>query len=60
MEKEEFFALLKGGETSRVAFKGNDLRPAKLAETLAALANSDGGTLILGIDPRLRCLVRSR
>ncbi len=54
MEKEAFFALLKGGETGRVAFKGNELRPAKLAETLAALANSDGGTLILGIAPRLR------
>jgi ATP-dependent DNA helicase RecG len=54
MERDDLFALLKGGETSRVVMKGADFRPAKLAETLAALANSDGGTLILGIDARLR------
>ena len=54
MEHEQFYALLKGGESNHVAFKGSDLRPAKLAETLAALANSDGGVLILGIDARLR------
>jgi len=54
LQQEEFFALLRAGESGRVAFKGNDLRPAKLAETLVALANSEGGTLILGIDPRLR------
>lgn len=54
MDREEFFALLKGGESSRVAFRTADLRPAKLAEILAALANSDGGTLVLGVDARLR------
>lgn len=54
MEREDFFAVLKSGETARVAMKGMELRPAKLAETLAALANTAGGVLVLGIDPRLR------
>jgi ATP-dependent DNA helicase RecG len=54
LDSEEFYSLLKTGESGSVAFKGNDLRPAKLAETLAALANTAGGTLILGIDARLR------
>ncbi len=54
MERDEFYDLLKAGEGARVAMKGNELRPAKLAETLAAMANSDGGTLVLGVDARLR------
>jgi ATP-dependent DNA helicase RecG len=54
MNHDEFVALLKSGENDRVAFKAADFRPAKLAEALAALANSEGGTLVLGIDPRLR------
>lgn len=54
MEREEFFSLLQAGESGRVALKGGELRPAKLAETLAAMANSEGGTLVLGIHPRLR------
>lgn len=54
MEREEFYSLLRAGESGRVAMKGSDLRPAKLAETLAAMANSDGGTLVLGVDARLR------
>jgi ATP-dependent DNA helicase RecG len=54
MDREDFYTLLKAGESVRLAMKGQELRPAKLAETLAALANSEGGALILGVDARLR------
>lgn len=35
-----------------VAFKAEGTTPARLAETLVALANADGGTLVVGVDPR--------
>jgi ATP-dependent DNA helicase RecG len=38
--------------TGQVVFHVESTPPAKLAETLVALANAGGGTLLLGVDPR--------
>jgi predicted HTH transcriptional regulator len=38
--------------TDHVAHKSEATTPARLAETLVALANASGGTLLVGIDPR--------
>jgi ATP-dependent DNA helicase RecG len=39
-------------QSEPVAFKAEATAPARLAETLVALANADGGTLVVGVDPR--------
>jgi ATP-dependent DNA helicase RecG len=39
----------QGGQ---VAFKPEATSPAKLAETLVAFANAEGGTLLVGVEPR--------
>ncbi len=41
--------LLEGGERERVALATARTASRKLAETLAALANANGGTLVLGV-----------
>jgi len=38
-------------QTDQLAFRPEATTPAKLAETLVAFANANGGTLIVGIDP---------
>lgn len=51
---DDLYGLLKIGENARLALRGSDLRPAKLAETLCAMANTEGGTLVLGLEARPR------
>lgn len=47
-------ALLAGGEAETVAFARERTRPEELAETFAALANGDGGVVVLGANGRAR------
>ncbi len=42
-------ALITAGAGERVAFVTAGISPTKLAETLAALANAHGGTVLLGV-----------
>ncbi len=44
-------AFLSAGPGERVAFAPAAINPAKLAETLIALANAHGGAVLLGITP---------
>jgi ATP-dependent DNA helicase RecG len=44
-------ALLAAGPSERVAFVPAGAGPARLAETLTALANSHGGALLIGVTP---------
>ena len=44
--------LVAEGEGPLLEFKPADARPAELATTLAALANAEGGTLIVGVRER--------
>ncbi len=47
----ELATLLAAGPGERVAFAGPQTSPARLAETLTALANTHGGVLVFGITP---------
>ena len=50
MSPEEILRLIREGENDRVEFRA-ELPPGDLiARTLAAFANSEGGTLLLGVD----------
>ncbi|MCK4416995.1 MAG: putative DNA binding domain-containing protein [Candidatus Latescibacteria bacterium] len=52
MTKEELKALIEEGEGQLVEFKAfrGGVSPSKIAETIVAFANADGGTILLGID----------
>ncbi len=49
MTEEELRALLAGGEGQRIEFKAAEADAADLARALTALANSGGGTLLVGV-----------
>ncbi len=50
MTKSELLELIANGENSGVEFKRDDLRPEQLAKEVVALANFQGGRILLGID----------
>ena len=50
MTKLELLELIVNGESSGVEFKRDDLRPEQLAREIVALANFQGGRILLGVD----------
>ena len=50
MTKLELLALIANGENSGVEFKGDQERPEHIAKEIVALANFNGGKLILGVE----------
>jgi ATP-dependent DNA helicase RecG len=50
---EEILALLAGGESERLACARERVPPEELAATFTALANSNGGVVLLGIGGRV-------
>ena len=50
MTKSELLELVANGENSGVEFKRDDVRPEQLAREIVALANFQGGRILLGID----------
>jgi ATP-dependent DNA helicase RecG len=52
LSSDEMAALLAGGPGERAAFLPARAGRHAVAESLAALANADGGTLALGVSPR--------
>ena len=50
MTKLELLALIANGENSGVEFKGDQERPERIAKEIVALANFNGGKLILGVE----------
>ena len=50
MLKAELFEIIANGENSGVEFKRDDIRPEQLAKEIVALANLQGGRLILGVE----------
>jgi len=50
MIKSELLELIANGENSGVEFKRDDLRPEQLAKEIVALANFQGGRILLGVD----------
>jgi ATP-dependent DNA helicase RecG len=51
MNSEEILALYKQGQGDGVAFEVDSVALNRLAETLAAFANANGGIVLLGVDP---------
>lgn len=56
LEEEDVRSLIAAGEGSRVEFKRGLPRPAKVARTLAAFANTRGGSYLVGVDDRRKVL----
>lgn len=58
----DLLTLTRNGESSRVEFKRDDIRPERLARELSALLNFEGGRILLGVedDGTITGLARSR
>lgn len=50
MLKTELLEIIVNGENSGVEFKRDDIRPEQLAKEVVALANFQGGLLLLGVE----------
>ena len=50
MLKTELLEIIANGENSGVALERDDLRPERLAKDIVALANFQGGRLLLGVE----------
>ncbi|KXU34745.1 transcriptional regulator [Cephaloticoccus primus] len=50
MTKTDLLELIANGENSAVEFKRDDVRPEQLAKEVVALANFQGGRILLGVD----------
>ena len=50
MTKSELLELITNDENSGVEFKSDDLRPEKLAKEVVALANFQGGRILVGVE----------
>ena len=50
MLKSELLEIIAHGENSGIEFKRDDLRPEQLAKEIVALANLQGGKLLLGVE----------
>lgn len=50
MLKTELLEIIANGENSGVELKRDDIRPEQLAKEVVAMANFQGGRLILGVD----------
>lgn len=50
MNKGELKEVLEHGENSGIEFKRDDIRPEQLAKEIVALANFQGGKILLGVE----------
>lgn len=50
MLKTELLELIANGENSGIEFKRDDIRPEQLAKEMVAMANFQGGRLLLGVE----------
>lgn len=49
MNKKELLEIIKNGENSYIEFKEEAIKPKELAEEIIAFANSEGGTVLIGV-----------
>ena len=49
MDKNDILDLIDAGENSSVEFKEDDIRPERLAKEAVAMANLQGGVILLGV-----------
>ncbi len=52
MTSDEISTLIGQGQSEKVAFADESVSISAMTETLAAFANAEGGTLLIGIDPK--------
>ena len=50
MIKTELLELIANGENSGIEFKRDDIRPEQLAKEIVAMANFQGGSVLLGVE----------
>ena len=50
MLKMELLEIIANGENSGVEFKRDDIRPEQLAKEVVAMANFQGGRVLLGVE----------
>lgn len=50
MRQDEIREIIKNGENSYIEFKEEGIKPKDLAEEIVAFANSEGGTILIGVD----------
>ena len=50
LSEKELSRLIKQGENESVEFKSSRVRPESLSREIVAFANTNGGTLIIGIE----------
>lgn len=50
MLRTELLELISNGENSGIEFKRDDIRPEQLGKEIVALANFQGGRILLGVD----------
>ena len=50
MLKTELIEIIANGENSGIEFKRDDIRPEQLAKEIVALANLQGGRILLGVE----------
>ncbi|MBM4331169.1 MAG: transcriptional regulator [Deltaproteobacteria bacterium] len=50
MTKSELLQIIANGENSGVEFKRDNIRPEQLAKEVVAIANLQGGKILLGVD----------
>ncbi len=50
MNRTELMEIIRNGESSGVEFKRDDVHPQSLAKEIAALANLEGGCILLGVE----------
>lgn len=49
MKQDEIRNIIKNGENSYIEFKQEGIKPKDLAEEIIAYANSEGGTILIGV-----------
>ncbi len=49
---EDLAALLRAGQGQQIDFQPENVPPSRLAETLMAFANTDGGYVLVGVEGR--------
>src|SRR3982750_4395263 len=52
--RSELMALVRGGEDTYLELKVKLSNPERIAQGIVALANTDGGTIIFGVNDHLR------
>ncbi|WP_250633006.1 AlbA family DNA-binding domain-containing protein [Rhodoflexus caldus] len=51
-QPDEFQQLIRGGESITLEFKQTVSHPEKIAKTLVAFANTEGGKLVIGVSDK--------